>query len=46
MEALEPLKSISLRNFLPRLIEGVVHFLEIDVRGDVERALRGHSPQW
>jgi hypothetical protein len=40
------LEIVSLRNFLSRLVERVIYLLQIDVRGDVERTLRRHAPQW
>ena len=39
---LRALEVVALRHFLARLIQRVVHFLQIDVRGDVEGALRRH----
>ncbi len=40
------LEVIALRHFLTRLVEGVVHFLKIDIGGDVEGALRRHALTW
>jgi hypothetical protein len=43
---LRALEVIALRHFLASLVERVVHFLEIDVRRDVERTLRRHAHTW